>query len=86
VLSGVIGALLAQGVEPLRAAAAGAFLHGCAAELGPARGLIAGDVAGHLPEAWLAVAEAAAAPAGPGSQGPREPGAEGAVSRGPGEP
>jgi NAD(P)H-hydrate epimerase len=48
VLSGIIGALLAQGVEPLHAAAAGAWLHGRAGELGPARSLVAGDVADHL--------------------------------------
>jgi NAD(P)H-hydrate epimerase len=49
VLSGVIGSLLAQGVHPLRAAAAGAWLHGMASTLGPRRGLVAGDVAQHLP-------------------------------------
>ncbi len=49
VLSGIIGSLLAQGVHPLRAAAAGAWLHGSASTLGPRRGLVAGDVADHLP-------------------------------------
>jgi NAD(P)H-hydrate epimerase len=49
VLSGIIGALLAQGVEPLQAAAAGAWLHGRAGALGPARGLVARDVADHHP-------------------------------------
>jgi NAD(P)H-hydrate epimerase len=49
VLSGIIGALLAQGVPPLRAAAAGAWLHGRAAAVGPRRGLIAGDVIEQLP-------------------------------------
>ena len=49
VLSGIIGALLAQGVHPLRAAAAGAWLHGLAGTLGSRRGLVAGDVAAHLP-------------------------------------
>jgi hydroxyethylthiazole kinase-like uncharacterized protein yjeF len=49
VLSGVIGSLLAQGVHPLRAAAAGAWLHGMASTLGPRHGLVAGDVAEHLP-------------------------------------
>ena len=44
VLAGVIGALLAQGVEPFDAAAAGAWLHGRAAVLGPAHGLTAGDL------------------------------------------
>jgi NAD(P)H-hydrate epimerase len=49
VLSGVIGALLAQGVAPLLAAAAGAWIHGRAARLALPRGLVAGDVADHLP-------------------------------------
>lgn len=55
VLSGIIGALLAHGVTPLRAAAAGAHLHGRAAALGPARGLMAGDVADLLPDALAAL-------------------------------
>lgn len=50
VLSGVIGALLAAGVPALQAAAAGAWLHGRAALLAPARGMVASDVADHLPE------------------------------------
>jgi NAD(P)H-hydrate epimerase len=49
VLAGIIGALLACGVEPLRAAAGGAFLHGRAGALGWRRGLVAGDVIAHLP-------------------------------------
>jgi len=52
VLSGIIAAHLALGAEPLRAAAAAAHLHGCAAMLGPARGLIASDLVGLLPAAW----------------------------------
>ena len=44
VLSGVIGALLAQGVPAFEAAAAGAWLHGTAARLGPPRGFVAGDL------------------------------------------
>jgi NAD(P)H-hydrate epimerase len=51
VLSGVIGALLARGVGPFEAAAAGAFLHGRAARLGPARGLVASDLPDLLPAA-----------------------------------
>jgi NAD(P)H-hydrate epimerase len=50
VLSGIIGALLAQRVEAFAAAAAGAWLHGTAAELGPERGLVASDVVDGLPE------------------------------------
>jgi NAD(P)H-hydrate epimerase len=49
VLSGVIGALLAQGVPPVRAAAAGAWLHGAAGGLGAGRGLVAGDLPDFLP-------------------------------------
>jgi len=49
VLAGIIGALLAQGLDPWRAALAGAELHGRAAAAGPARGLVAGDVVDLLP-------------------------------------
>jgi hydroxyethylthiazole kinase-like uncharacterized protein yjeF len=58
VLSGVIGALLARGMPPLEAAAGGAWLHGRAAHLGAAEGLVAGDLPDLLPAvlAELAVA------------------------------
>ncbi|MEY4338722.1 MAG: hypothetical protein RLZ14_572 [Actinomycetota bacterium] len=49
VLSGIVGALLAQGVHPFRAAAAGAWLHGAAAGRAPASGMLAGDIAANLP-------------------------------------
>jgi len=52
VLTGTIAALIASGASPARAAAAGAHLHGRAAELGPRRGLVASDVADALPDAW----------------------------------
>ncbi|HEX5310045.1 MAG TPA: NAD(P)H-hydrate dehydratase [Solirubrobacteraceae bacterium] len=56
VLTGAIAALLAQGMEPLTAAAAAVFLHAqagrdAARELGAAEGVIATDVAGALPRA-----------------------------------
>ncbi len=51
VLSGVIAALCAGGLDPFRAAAAGAFIHGVAGTLGWRRGLVAGDVVDHLPGA-----------------------------------
>jgi hydroxyethylthiazole kinase-like uncharacterized protein yjeF len=51
VLSGVVGALLAQGLAPFEAAACGAWLHAEAARLGMARGLIASDVVALLPAA-----------------------------------
>lgn len=44
VLSGVIGAFLARGMEPTTAAALAAHVHGLAAKLGPAEGLMAGDL------------------------------------------
>jgi hydroxyethylthiazole kinase-like uncharacterized protein yjeF len=49
VLSGVIGAFLAQGLDGLRAAAAGAWVHGTAAHLGWRRGFVAGDLLDLLP-------------------------------------
>jgi hydroxyethylthiazole kinase-like uncharacterized protein yjeF len=50
VLAGVIAALAATGLSPMRAAAGGAFLHGAAGALGWRRGLVAGDLLDHLPE------------------------------------
>ena len=52
VLSGVIAALLAGGLDPALAAAAGAHLHGRAAGLGWPRGLVAGDLVDLLPPAF----------------------------------
>ena len=49
VLTGVVAALLAQGLEPLDAAALGAHLHGRAGAVGSARGLVAGDLPDQLP-------------------------------------
>jgi len=56
VLSGTIGALLARGLGPLEAAAAGAWLHARAGGLGPALGLVAGDLVDRLPLALTEVA------------------------------
>lgn len=49
VLTGIIAALLAAGLEPLAAAAAGAHLHGRAGNLGWRRGLVAGDLPDLVP-------------------------------------
>ena len=49
VLSGVIGAFLAQGLDGPRAAAAGAWAHATAAHLGWQRGLVAGDLLDLIP-------------------------------------
>lgn len=55
VLAGAIVGLRAQGLEPFEAAVCGAYLHGLAGELARrakgAAGLIARDVADHLPDA-----------------------------------
>lgn len=56
VLSGLVGALLAQGLNPLGAATTGVYAHGLAADLAVERtgrlGLTASDVAGALSEVW----------------------------------
>lgn len=49
VLTGITVALLAQGLDPWRAAGAAAFLLGAAAHLGWRRGLVASDVADLVP-------------------------------------
>jgi NAD(P)H-hydrate epimerase len=49
VLAGVIGAFLAQGLEPLQAGGLGAFVHGEAARRGWPRGLVAGDLLDAIP-------------------------------------
>jgi NAD(P)H-hydrate epimerase len=49
VLSGIIGAFLARGVSPFEAAAAGAFVHGRAGNLGWSDGLVAGDLPDLVP-------------------------------------
>ena len=59
VLSGVIGAFCARGLPPHQAAALGAHVHGRAAALGPAQGLVAGDLPG-LVAAFLSGQRAAA--------------------------
>ena len=56
VLAGVIGALLAQGLDEPCAAAAGAFVHGAAAGLGWQRGLVAGDLLDLLPAVLKSIA------------------------------
>lgn len=58
VLAGLIAGLLAQGLPPVEAAAAGVFLHGAAAtRVGP--GLIAEDLPEAIPEAIAAAREGA---------------------------
>ena len=52
VLSGLIGAFVARGMDLLHAAALAAHVHGRAASLGPREGLVAGDIA-DLVARWL---------------------------------
>jgi NAD(P)H-hydrate repair Nnr-like enzyme with NAD(P)H-hydrate dehydratase domain len=55
VLTGLLAALLAQHLEPLMAAACGAYVHGLAGDLAASEtgrtGLIATDLIAHLPRA-----------------------------------
>lgn len=51
VLAGMIGGLLAQGMDGTAAAAAAVWLHGAAASSGPAQGLTADDLPGLIPAA-----------------------------------
>ena len=57
VLSGVIGALLAQGLDPYPAAQLGEYVHGLAGDIGAEKrgtmSLTAGDVLGCLPRAFV---------------------------------
>jgi len=61
VLSGVIGALLARGVDPLEAAAVAAHIHGRAGALAHGEGTVAGD----LPDLVATVLATLRAPEGP---------------------
>ena len=61
VLTGVIGGLLARGLDPIEAAAAGAFVHGVAGRMTRdawGDGALAGDIVDRLPEAIRSVAQA----------------------------
>jgi NAD(P)H-hydrate epimerase len=49
VLSGIIGALLARGLDPLEGAALGAHLHGRASRLAHGEGTVAGDLPDLVP-------------------------------------
>ena len=61
VLTGVVAALMAQGMETARAAAAGAYIHGLAGDLAAREkgmmGLIAGDILSALPAATRELVE-----------------------------
>jgi hydroxyethylthiazole kinase-like uncharacterized protein yjeF len=61
VLSGIIVALLARGIEAFDAATGAAIVHGLSGLMGPAEGLIASDVADGLPAAFDEARRVAAA-------------------------
>ena len=62
VLAGLICGLLSAGVEPMKAAAAAAWLHGQAATVRPSGGMAASDLLLALPHAWEAATQQRAAP------------------------
>ena len=59
VLAGIIGALLAQGMNAFDAACAGVYVHGLAGDIAAreknARAMIAGDIIDALPQVWNAL-------------------------------
>lgn len=62
VLAGLICGLLSAGVEPMKAAASAAWLHGKAATIRPSGGMAASDLLLALPLAWEAATQQKAAP------------------------
>ena len=61
VLTGLIGGLLARGMDPAEATAAGAYLHGVAGMLAgreSGEGTVAGDLVLRIPEAVVVVESA----------------------------
>ncbi len=66
VLSGVVGAFLARGLDPLQAAGLAAHVHGRAASLGRGEGLLAGDLPVLVAEALCSLGPPA--PPGPAFQ------------------
>ncbi|MCY3911558.1 MAG: NAD(P)H-hydrate dehydratase [bacterium] len=62
VLAGLICGLLSAGVEPIKAAASAAWLHGQAATIRPSGGMAASDLLLALPQAWEAATQQGAAP------------------------
>lgn len=62
VLAGLICGLLSAGVEPMKAAASAAWLHGKAATIRPSGGMAASDLLLALPQAWEAATQQKAAP------------------------
>ena len=67
VVTGLIAALVGQGLDPFAAAQLGAYLHGSAGDLARAdygeEGLIATDLIEYLPRAWQRYRAAVPSPA-----------------------
>jgi len=61
VLSGIVGGLLSQGLSPMDAAVAGAYIHGRAGELASDElgmsGVLAGDISDYIPDALMSIEE-----------------------------
>ncbi|MET0579896.1 MAG: NAD(P)H-hydrate dehydratase, partial [Ilumatobacteraceae bacterium] len=55
VLAGILGALLATGMDAFDAAAAAPWMHAEASRHGPADGLVAGDIVDALPAVLAAI-------------------------------
>lgn len=62
VLAGLICGLLSAGVEPMKASASAAWLHGQAASIRPSQGMAASDLLFALPQAWEVATQQNAAP------------------------
>ena len=62
VLAGLICGLLSADIEPMKAAASAAWLHGQAAAIRPAGGMAASDLLLALPQAWEAAANQSPTP------------------------
>ncbi len=82
VLTGLMAGLLAQGVAPVQAARAAAYLHGLAGDLAAERlgaeSMLAGDLLESVPEAIRRVKAAADDGGGPATGRPGHPGGSGA--------
>jgi ADP-dependent NAD(P)H-hydrate dehydratase / NAD(P)H-hydrate epimerase len=71
VLAGILTALLGEGMAPMQAAAAAAFIHGAAGRLCSSRGLVASDLIEAIPRVFADLSSTGGVPATPAVLGPR---------------
>lgn len=61
VLSGIVGGLLAQGLQPIDAAALGVYIHGLAGDIAAVDigdvGIVAGDISSSIPFALTSITD-----------------------------